>query len=77
MLFVVAGKPVRFEIMDTSNNVPDFLVYHKKNKPVTHEFQDNGVINLIRESDNEILAEIHVTGYMTDITDSDIIYKTF
>ena len=61
-----AGKPTRFEIMDTSSNRPLIKIRQSRQNPVTHETNENDVIKL-KTSNDEVVVEIRVTGYVTDV----------
>ena len=63
--------------MDISNNVPEIRLWHQALDLVSHEIEADGLIKLILRSTNEVLAEVHLTGYMTGLTDADIQYRTF
>ena len=60
------GQPSRFEIMDTSGNVPLIKLQQDSGNPVTHEANENDVIKL-KTSNSEVVVEIRVTGYATDV----------
>ena len=61
-----AGKPTRFEIMDTSGNRPLIKIRQSRQNPVTHETNENDVVKL-KTSNDEVVVEIRVTGYVTDV----------
>ena len=65
--FAYVAKPVRFEVMDTSGNRPIIKIRQSRENPVTHEVNDNDVIKLKKTSDNEVVVEVKVTGYVTQV----------
>ena len=65
--FPYVAKPVRFEVMDTSGNRPIIKIRQSRENPVTHEVNDNDVIKLKKTSDNEVVVEVKVTGYVTQV----------
>ncbi|KAL9950616.1 hypothetical protein ACROYT_G043139 [Oculina patagonica] len=60
------GQPIRFEIMDTSGNLPFIRICQSRHKRVTIETKENDVIKL-KASDGEVVVEIRVTGYAPDV----------
>ncbi|KAL9950615.1 hypothetical protein ACROYT_G043138 [Oculina patagonica] len=60
------GQPIRFEIMDTSGNLPYIKICQSRDKRVTIENKENDVIKL-KASDGEVVVEIRVTGYAPDV----------
>ena len=52
--------------MDVSGNRPIINIRQDPSNRVTHETNENDVIKL-KASDDEVVVEIRVTGYATDV----------